>query len=90
DNTATYAESGPDTSALVASKVAIGLIWSNQLAAYQAAMTDKLGAIQARYNELGNDPAELDRILAAGAEKARVIAEKTVNRVKDAMGLVRL
>ncbi|MGZ4031719.1 MAG: tryptophan--tRNA ligase, partial [Tumebacillaceae bacterium] len=53
-------------------------------------MTDKLGAIQARYNELGNDPAELDRILAAGAEKARAIAEKTVNRVKDAMGLVRL
>ncbi len=35
---------GPDTSALVAGKAAIGLIWSNQLAAYQAAMTDKLGA----------------------------------------------
>jgi tryptophanyl-tRNA synthetase len=52
-------------------------------------MTDKLGAIQARYNVLGNDPAELDRILLAGAEKARTIAEKTVNRVKDAMGLVR-
>jgi multiple sugar transport system substrate-binding protein len=28
----------------VAGKAAIGLIWSNQLAAYQAAMTDKLGA----------------------------------------------
>lgn len=52
-------------------------------------MTDKLGAIQKRYNEL-NDVTELDRILAAGAEKARVIAEQTVNRVKDAMGLVRL
>lgn len=44
DTTATYAETGPDTSALVAGKAAIGLIWSNQLAAYQAAMTDKLGA----------------------------------------------
>ncbi len=44
DTTATYAESGPDTSALVAGKAAIGLMWSNQLAAYQAAMTDKLGA----------------------------------------------
>jgi len=52
-------------------------------------MTDKLGAIQARYNEL-NDPAELDRILAAGAEKARAKAEQTVNRVKDAMGLLRI
>jgi len=44
DTTATYAETGPDSSALVAGKAAIGLIWSNQLAAYQAAMTDKLGA----------------------------------------------
>jgi tryptophanyl-tRNA synthetase len=52
-------------------------------------MTDKLGTIQKRYHEL-NDPAELDKILSAGAEKARAIAEKTLNRVKDAMGLVRL
>jgi len=44
DTTATYAESGPDSSALVAGKAAIGLIWSNQVAAYQAAMTDALGA----------------------------------------------
>ncbi|MFD2168902.1 tryptophan--tRNA ligase [Tumebacillus lipolyticus] len=52
-------------------------------------MTDKLSAIQKRYEEL-NDPAELDKILVASAEKARTIAERTVNRVKDAMGLVRL
>jgi multiple sugar transport system substrate-binding protein len=44
DTTATYAENGADTSALVAGKAAIGLIWSNQIAAYQAAMKDKLGA----------------------------------------------
>ncbi len=44
DTTATYAETGADNSALVAGKAAIGLIWSNQIAAYQAAMTDKLGA----------------------------------------------
>ncbi len=44
DTTATYAETGPDSSALVAGKAAIGLTWSNQIAAYQAAMTDKLGA----------------------------------------------
>lgn len=44
DTTAAYAENGADTSALVAGKAAIGLIWSNQLAGYQAAMTDKLGA----------------------------------------------
>jgi multiple sugar transport system substrate-binding protein len=44
DTTATYAESGADSSALVAGKAAIGLIWSNQIAGYQAAMTDQLGA----------------------------------------------
>lgn len=44
DTTATYGETGTDNSALVAGKAAIGLIWSNQLAGYQAAMTDQLGA----------------------------------------------
>ncbi|MGB8954914.1 MAG: tryptophan--tRNA ligase, partial [Tumebacillaceae bacterium] len=53
-------------------------------------MTDKLGAIQLRFNQLSADPAELDQILAASAEKARARAEATVNRVKDAMGIVRL
>lgn len=43
DTTATYGETGADNSALVAGKAAIGLIWSNQGAAYQAAMTDQLG-----------------------------------------------
>lgn len=45
DTTTTYAETGTDSSALVAGKAVIGLIWSNQVASYQAAMKDKLGAI---------------------------------------------
>ncbi len=44
DTTATYAETGADTSALVAGKAAICMIWSNQISAYQAAMTDTLAA----------------------------------------------
>lgn len=43
DTTYTYTEDGPDSSALVAGAAAIGLIWSNQAAAYQAATTDELG-----------------------------------------------
>jgi len=43
DTTYTYTEDGPDSSALVAGDATIGLIWSNQAAAYQAAMTDELG-----------------------------------------------
>jgi multiple sugar transport system substrate-binding protein len=43
ETTYTYTEDGPDSSALVAGDAAISLIWSNQGAAYQAAMTDELG-----------------------------------------------
>jgi len=43
DTTYTYTEDGPDSSAFVAGKAAIGLIGSNQAAAYQAAMTDEVG-----------------------------------------------
>jgi multiple sugar transport system substrate-binding protein len=43
DTTYTYTEDGPDSSALVAGDAAIGLIWSNQAASYQAATTDELG-----------------------------------------------
>lgn len=43
DTTYTYTEDGPDSSAFVAGKAAIDLIWSNQGAAYQAAMTDEIG-----------------------------------------------
>jgi len=43
DTTYTYTETGPDSSALVSGKAAIDMIWSNQVAAYQAAMTDTLG-----------------------------------------------
>lgn len=43
DTTYTYTETGPDSSALVAGDAVINLVWSNQVAAYQAAMTDELG-----------------------------------------------
>ncbi len=43
DTTYTYTETGPDSSALVAGKAVIDMVWSNQVAAYQAAMTDELG-----------------------------------------------
>jgi multiple sugar transport system substrate-binding protein len=43
DTTYTYTEAGPDSSAFVAGKAAIDLVWSNTVAGYQAAMTDELG-----------------------------------------------
>ncbi len=41
-----------------------------------------------RMTELLDDPAELDRILARGAERARVVAEATTARVREAVGLL--
>ncbi|EAP97406.1 tryptophanyl-tRNA synthetase [Janibacter sp. HTCC2649] len=43
---------------------------------------------QARMGELLDDPAELDRILASGAERARVIAQATMVRVREHVGLL--
>jgi tryptophanyl-tRNA synthetase len=35
------------------------------------------------------DPAEIDRLLARGAERARAIADVTMREVKDIVGFVR-
>ncbi|GEK17988.1 tryptophan--tRNA ligase [Cellulomonas persica] len=43
---------------------------------------------QARVNEYLDDPAELDAVLAAGAEKARSIAAVTLDRVYERSGLL--
>jgi hypothetical protein len=46
-----------------------------------------LEPIRTRRAELLADPAELDRILANGAERARATAAETLRLVNDAMGL---
>ena len=49
-------------------------------------LTEALAPIQQRYAELTEDPQTLDRILAAGAERAREVAGLTMSRVRQAMG----
>lgn len=49
----------------------------------------KLGPINTRMRELLNDKAELDRILTAGADKARNIATPIIKDVRDIMGFWR-
>ncbi len=44
--------------------------------------------LRERVSELLDDPAELDRILAAGAERAGEIAARTLARVYDAVGFL--
>ena len=49
-------------------------------------VVEALTPIRERYHALMADPAELDRILAIGAERARSVAEPKVEQVKDRMG----
>jgi tryptophanyl-tRNA synthetase len=51
------------------------------------AVVDYLAPVRARYSELRDDEAGLERTLEAGAEKARAIASQTVADVRDRMGI---
>jgi tryptophanyl-tRNA synthetase len=51
-------------------------------------VVDAVTPFRERMAELLADPAELDRILAHGAERAAAIAEVTMRRVRDAVGLL--
>ena len=50
--------------------------------------SSRLTPFQKRMAELLDDPAELDRILADGAERAREVAQATMARVRAAVGLL--
>ena len=52
------------------------------------AVIELLRPIQARYAELQDDPAETERLLNIGAEKAQVIAEEVLARAKKNIGLL--
>jgi dTDP-4-dehydrorhamnose reductase len=59
--------------------------WTKDLAEQ---VTASFTPIRERTLELMADPAELDRILAAGADKASVVADATLIKVYDAIGLL--
>jgi tryptophanyl-tRNA synthetase len=51
------------------------------------AVIDYLAPVRERYHELRADESELDRVLCAGADKARAIAADTLLDVRQAMGV---
>ena len=57
-------------------------------AAVAEAVVEFVRPLQARYAELERDPAEVDRIVAAGAARAEEIAAPVITRVRDAAGLM--
>ena len=50
-------------------------------------VTDYFAPFRERRAQIVADPAYVDRVLAEGAEKARLVARKTLARVRDAVGL---
>ncbi len=53
------------------------------------ALVEECGPIRQRTEELLSDPAELDRLLSTGAERAAHTATTTLERVYDAVGFLR-
>ena len=49
---------------------------------------EALAPIRTRYRELMDDPEELDRLMAIGAERARAVAEPKVEEMKEKMGFI--
>ena len=65
----------------------------SQFSTFKNALVDlsvaKLGPIGGEMKRLVQDPAYIDQVLADGSDRARVIADKTMNAVKDIVGFVR-
>ena len=64
-----------------------------QFSTFKTALADlsvaKLAPIAAEMKRLTSDPAHIDAVLAEGSDRAHAIAAKTMNDVKDILGLIR-
>lgn len=61
--------------------------WGHAKQALYEALEAELGPRREIYQALRSDPAELDRILQAGAARVRPIARATIDRVRAAIGM---
>ncbi len=52
------------------------------------ALIEELRPVRERYHQLMADPAELDGMMASGAERARSVAEPKLRVVKERVGFV--
>ena len=76
-----------DVRAMRARYEAGGLGYGEAKAALFEVLDDYLRAPRARFGELMADPGELDRVLVAGAARARELAAVTVGRMRAAVGI---
>ncbi|MDR2702702.1 MAG: tryptophan--tRNA ligase [Spirochaetaceae bacterium] len=76
-----------EQAALAARYRAGGMGWGEAKEELFRVVNRELGPIRERFNAIISDPEGLDRILAAGAEKARPIAAGVVKRFRKAAGI---
>ena len=65
-----------------------GLSWKEAKDTLADKVIDYFAPARARYNELMNNKVEIHKILKANAEKAKVVAEGTLARVRKAVGII--
>ena len=74
-------------------ELALRQFGGGQFSTFKKALADvavaKLAPITAEMSRLYNDPAEIDRVLADGARRARALAAPIMNEVRDIVGFVR-
>lgn len=63
-----------------------GYGWGHAKGDFHQALIEKFGEAREKYHYYMENKSELDRILAAGAEKARTVAKETLQRVRNEMG----
>ncbi len=83
-----YAALSDQTAEAVITEYA-GAQWGRFKPALAELAVDRLSPISTRMAELMGDPAEIDRILAKGADKAAAIAEPILAKTYDIVGFVR-
>ncbi|MCB5200331.1 tryptophan--tRNA ligase [Loktanella sp. TSTF-M6] len=83
-----YAALSDTTSEAVITEYA-GAGWGRFKPALADLAVDRLAPISDEMTRLMDDPAEIDRILADGAERARTIAEPILSRTYEIVGLLR-
>jgi tryptophanyl-tRNA synthetase len=76
-----------EQAALAARYRAGGMGWGEAKEELFRAANRELGPARERFNGIMAEPQKLDEILAQGAEKARVIAARTVSRFRKAAGI---
>jgi tryptophanyl-tRNA synthetase len=79
----------PEETAAFAERYRTGIGWGDAKKTLAARVEQEVAPARARYETLMADKGQIDALLAAGAEKARATARRTLDRVRKAIGIAR-